>query len=55
MSTEVKDPIPSFKLSNGQDIPMIGFSVSKEHIEPKELYYLLKLAIKQGFRHFDSG
>ena len=55
MNIEFQEKIPFFKFSNEREIPMIGFQVSKDNMEPLELYNLLKLAIKHGYRHFDTG
>ncbi len=47
--------IPNLRISGEKEIPMIGFAVSKENIEPMELCNLIKLAIQHGYRHFDTG
>ena len=55
MNIQFNAALPSIKMSNGQEIPLLGFRVTKHNVEPLELYNLLKLAIKQGYRHFDTA
>ena len=55
MNIQFNAALPSIKMSNGQEIPLLGFRVTKHNVEPLGLYNLLKLAIKQGYRHFDTA
>lgn len=46
--------IPSIKLSDGSQIPMLGLG-TYDSLDEKELTTAVKAAINAGYRHFDCG
>ncbi|KAG0744374.1 hypothetical protein G6F57_004797 [Rhizopus arrhizus] len=47
--------IPSIKLNSGHAFPLIGYGTFGGHDAPEQVYNATKIALKTGYRHFDTA
>ncbi|KAG1472493.1 hypothetical protein G6F56_001504 [Rhizopus delemar] len=47
--------VPSTKLNSGYHLPLIGYGTFGGHDAPEQVYNAAKIALKKGYKHFDTA
>ncbi|KAG0166757.1 hypothetical protein DFQ28_001141 [Apophysomyces sp. BC1034] len=47
--------VPKIKLNSGYELPAIGYGTFGGHDAPEKVYHACRVALKEGYRHFDTA